>query len=185
MSGKDFEIEEGREVVGRTIVGGRPLARRKRKIRIPIGIEKVLCKAAVDPVFRASLYEDRRQALAGLAGELAEAEADILLSVPSESLETMIAKIEPQKHTARRFMRGVMAATLAAASAVAVVDCVSCSAGVGPGTDDAPVEEVRAGEVVAPETMVQGSTADEVFVEPDVVMHEDLMAPGGIIPDAE
>ena len=203
MSGKDFEIEEGKEVVGRTIVGGRPLARKKRKLKIPIGIEKVLCKAAVDPVFRASLYENRKEALKALGGELSEAEAAILMSIPVESMETMVARIDPPKHTRRSFMKGVMAATLAAASAAALADCSSLepsTMGVGA---DVPPDAAEAHETYVPETAVKGIQPDDVFVEPDVVEtqdgqvilgidpeldvieHEDLMAPGGIIPDAK
>ena len=207
---KDFEIEEGKEVVRRTIVGGRPLARRKRTLRIPIGIEKVLCKAAVDPMFRRALFDDRESALAGLGDELTPDEAGILKSTTNASLETMVARIDPPKHSKRRFMRGVMAATLAAMTAGGAIGCDSDSGEAevshhepgdlgGMMADDVkkdnsePLLEVR--ERVAD----AGALADLVEVhegpdskgigpdveEPDVVVHEDLMAPEGIIPDAE
>ena len=54
-----IEIEEGREVVRRTIVGGRPRARKNRRVIVPIGIEKVLCRAAADNRFKATLFQDR------------------------------------------------------------------------------------------------------------------------------
>ena len=200
--GKDFEIEEGKEVVRRTIVGGRPLARKKRKLKIPIGIEKVLCKAAVDPAFRAALYENRREALDGLGDELSEAEADILMSIPIEPLDSMVAGIDPKRHAGRRFMKGVMAATFVTAALTTSIDCgPTQSTGSQPDDVQEP-DEVRAGETYAPETAVLGIEPDDVFVEPDVVEkdevtswgidpevdvveHEDLMAPGGIIPDAQ
>jgi len=220
--GKDFEIEEGKEVVRRTIVGGRPLARKKRKLKIPIGIEKVLCRAAVDPAFRASLFDNRDAALDGLGGELSEAEADILKSIPAQSLETMIARIDPKKHAGRRFMKGVMAATLVTAALTTSIDCLETRT-KGATADDPTADDIRAGETFAPEAVVKGIQPDDVLGAPDVVEtqdgqailgidpdvgepdvvekeevnsygidpeldvieHEDLMAPGGIIPDAE
>lgn len=199
--GKDFEIEEGKEVVRRTIVGGRPLARRKRKIRIPIGIEKVLCKAAVDPVFRVALFDDREQALAQLGGELTAEEAEILRSIPNANLATMVDRIDPRKHTKRRFMKGVMAATLAAMTAGAgglACDDNSSSKDVTPAVDygwaggagpDWP-EDVKKDEGT-PELDVQESYADMEMMselpeqEPDVIDVQDNHATKGILPDPD
>ncbi len=209
--GKDFEIEEGKEVVRRTIVGGRPLARKRRKLKIPIGIEKVLCRAAVEPKFKAELLENRAGALARMGDELTEAERGIIKSIPVESLETMISGIDPKRHAGRRFMKGVMAAAVVTAALTTNVDCSPATTGVGADDDWEEPEEIRAEEVFAPETAVKGIQPDDVLgvsdnvapdivetqdgqailgidpevVEPDVIQHEDLMAPGGIIPDSE
>jgi hypothetical protein len=118
-----FDIEEGQEVVRNTIVGGRPRARRKRKIAIPIGLEKVLTRAAGDPAFRRRLFEDRRGALAGLGWELQPSEAVILGAVPNDVLDTMIGRIDLKLHTKRRFMKGIATAVFATAAMTAGVGC--------------------------------------------------------------
>ena len=70
MEDDRIEVEEGKEVVRRTIVGGRPLARRKRTLKVPVGIEKVLCRAAADPAFRAALLDRRPQLMAALGTQV-------------------------------------------------------------------------------------------------------------------
>jgi len=192
MMGKDFEIEEGKEVVRRTIVGGRPLARRKRKIRIPIGIEKVLCKAAVDPVFRVALFDDREQALARQGDELTEEEREILKSIPSENLASMVERIDPRKHTKRRFMKGVMAATLAAMTAGAAP--LACDDSPKEKDTTAQPDHAWAGGMMAdwvpkdeggPALDVQETQADTAEVQADVLESEDTFASNGIVPDPD
>ena len=91
-----FEVEEGQEVVRRTIVGGRPRARMKRKVSIPIGIEKVLVRAAGDEAFRSALFEDREQALGSSGYTLLDSERGILRSVPDTALARPIRDLFPR-----------------------------------------------------------------------------------------
>jgi hypothetical protein len=114
---KDFEVEEGREVVGRTIVGGRPRARHQKRLRVPIGIEKVLARAAADPTFRVALFADRRAAIDDAGYEMLASELTVLESVPEGVLASMIGRIDLRKHGQRKFMRGVVAAAFASAAA--------------------------------------------------------------------
>ena len=114
VSTKDFEVEEGKEVVRRTIVGGRPRARRKRKTRIPIGIEKVLCRAVMDPGLRLALLENRAAALSTLHDEISPTEREILTSIPKETLALMIDRIDIKRHSRKRFMKGIVAASVVA-----------------------------------------------------------------------
>ena len=183
MSDKKLEVEEGQEVVRHTIVGGRPRARRKRKIRIPIGIEKVLCRAAADPTFQQTLLDDRTATLASLETELTKTELAILTSIPAASLTEMIFRIDLERHSRRKFMRGVVAATLAAATAgLGVLGC---------GT--AEPEEVYGGGGIAPDTPTdildttntQDTLAEDGtdLAEPDVVESEDANVYAGIPPD--
>ena len=198
--GKDFEIEEGKEVVRNTIVGGRPLARRKRKIRIPIGIERVLCKAAVDPVFRVALFDNREGALARLGEDLTAEETAILMSIPGENLATMVARIDPAKHTKRRFMKGVMAATLAAMTAGAgglacddssgakdVTPAIDYGWAGGAGPDWPPdVKTDEGGPVVdVPEGFADAGSWPSSEVQADVLESEDTFASNGIVPDPD
>ncbi len=114
-------IEEGTEAVRRTIVGGRPIDRRRRKVRIPIGIEKVLCAAAADGVFMERLVTARADALDGTGLQVSAAEAAILGSVSEDALRTMIDHIDLKRHRKRRFFRGIAAASLAATTATACI----------------------------------------------------------------
>jgi len=164
--GRDFEVEEGREVVRRTIVGGRPRAREKRRIRVPIGLEKLLCRAAGDSAFRAALLVDRGRAVEAAGLELLASERAVLDSVPEAVLAGMIGRIDVRRHGRRRFMRGVLAATFAATAVLGVSDCGGEGAG-GARPDD--VEMDWSGADV-------GILSDVVDVEPSY-------ADVGILPD--
>ena len=183
---KDYEIEEGREVVRRTIVGGRPMDRRRRKVRIPIGIEKVLCRAAADREFREQLLMARAEALTGTDLEVSGPEAMILASVSEDALRTMIENIDLKRHRKRRFFRGIAAASLAATTATI---SLSCDSGTPPAQDvvDAQahhaedgmsavdITDVRVNEIDSPSVDSLGNTAEmpdipvDEFSPPDVI----------------
>jgi len=183
MSGKDFEIEEGKEVVGRTIVGGRPRVRRKMKLKIPIGIEKLLCRAAAAPELKRELLEERDSALARIGDELNDVELEVLRSIPPESLAAMIERIDLKRHPRRRFMKGVMVAAFAATAATTSVVSVGCEF-TGNGADDVPpVDEVQTEETIDYEVVTRGAEPDEDFLgEPDVIDKEETIADTGIPP---
>jgi hypothetical protein len=203
MSDDGFEIEEGQEVVRNTIVGGRPRARRKRKIRIPIGIEKLLCRAAADPAFQQALQEDRAATLAELGPQLTGTEAAILASIPSATLAEMILNIDLERHSRRRFMRGVVAATLAAAtSGLGALGCnaepeeVYGGGGIAPDTPTDVLEDTEAedgtdgeGTDLAEPDVIEPEDANVYAGIPpdpaDVVEYQDHMAAGGILPDTK
>lgn len=200
MSKDEFEVEEGKEVVRRTIVGGRPLARRTRTIRVPIGIEKVLVRAAADASFRMRLFEDRVTALRPFAGDLSQTEADVLAGIPSEALREMVGRIDLKRHATGRFMKGVLAAALAASASTimscevfeghtkgagpdqvdVVYDRSAPDAGVIPGAD-VEVEDlgIRAGQMVDPPDAQDAGRASDLS---DV---DEMSAPVGILQDAE
>ena len=161
--GKDrIEVEEGKEVVRRTSVGGRPRVRKKAVLKVPIGIEKVVYRAAADPEFRERLFADRQGAVTHMGFNLLDSELAILLSVPNRSLAAMIDRIDPERHGRRRFMRKVAACALAVATSTVLLDA-SCSAPAG------CLPEPDTGSHVA-ETHAETTT--------DVVT-----PPGGIMPD--
>ena len=180
MGKKDhLEIEEGKEVVRRTIVGGRPRARRKRKVRVPIGIEKVLYRAAADSTFRQSLFRDRDVALDEAGFHLLESELAILRSVPESVLATMIGKIDLKKHGKRKFMRAVGACALAATTAAAGAGCPVDDSG-GPSSGDVVQDMIQNEPPVS-----RGITPDPVDAgDLAIDQHEDVM-PAGILPDMD
>lgn len=181
----DFEVEEGREVVRRTIVGGRPRAREKRKIRVPIGLEKVLCRAAGDAAFRQALLLDRDRAVDEAGWELLPTERAVLGSVPAATLETMIASIDVQQHGRKRFMAGVMAAAFAATALATDGGCVV----TGSEPDEPPgdvVEDVAFGDAAATRdaTIVPDADPSRGISPDSVVWDIGEPVPAGILPDA-
>ncbi len=192
------EIEEGKEYVGKTIVGGRPLRRPKRRISIPVGIEKVLYKAAIDPAFKRFLIADRMKAVESENMRLSPSEMLIFRNVSDSALRTMISMIRPKKHGTRKLMKAVAAAvvTLTAGTAGmgcddggpsgdAVEDEVTDLADSMGDTADMPNDLVDIPDDTAYDSM--GDTADVPDDRNDNVEidDEDWGAVEGIRPDAE
>ena len=123
---KRFQIEEDGRVAAdpesplTTIVGGQPQRGLRQKVRIPVGIERVLYLAAQDEEFRARLAEDREAAVAEAGLKLTATEAMVLKSLPAGALEQVIDRVSLPDHGRRRFMKAVAASfvTLAAGSAL-------------------------------------------------------------------
>jgi hypothetical protein len=113
--------------------------RRTQQSHIPIGIEKILVRAAGDPGFQALLLTDREAALEASGYELSASELGILCAISDERLATMIERIDLKRHGGRRFMKGVVKAALVAAGTAAVA-CLPMCGGVEP--DPVPYEDV-------------------------------------------
>ena len=186
---QDIEVEDGSEFTARTIVGGRPMARRMMRMNIHAGIEKALYKAAVDPGFRRALLEDRIEAVQRGGIALTDAEEAILGSVPRERIQLMIDRIRPEKHGKRKFMKAVAAAVVTLATGTAGVACEDrdrhddADAGDVPGDVPGDVLDVEAGDVPV-DTSYMDPTGD-VADWPDAV-EVDVPFDGveGIMPDA-
>jgi hypothetical protein len=85
---------------------------------IPQGIEVLVKKASVDPLFRALLLDRPEAAVAEIGLELGPAEAMMLRSVPREQLAAVIARTSvPEEH--RRTFLGQAAAAMLAALGIA------------------------------------------------------------------
>ena len=102
-------IGSDRSVVRVTIVGGRPPGDDVR-IPVPMGIERVLRKAAVNEDFRHKLLEDRAAALEASGLALTPSERAILLGAPEDQLASMIEQIAPADPTRRSLLRRLAAA---------------------------------------------------------------------------
>jgi hypothetical protein len=116
-------VEDGSEVVSKTIVGGRPRRRKTYTINIPAGIEKVLYLASTDRAFRARLLEDRSGAMADRGIRLTATETAVLGNVSDATLGHMIDQIRPRMHGRRKFMRAVAVAAVTLATGTAGVAC--------------------------------------------------------------
>jgi hypothetical protein len=97
---------------------------------VPVGIEKVLFRAARDPGFRGLLLEDRPRALQAAGVELRPFEREMLAAISPAALAGTIDSLVPENPRKRRFMGLVAAATTSLAAGTAVVSCDD------PGRDD-------------------------------------------------
>lgn len=122
---------------GTTIVGGQPTgARRRRRASIPVGIEKVLYLAAVEPEFRRALLSERLDAIEARGLSLRDSERAMLRVAPAAQLEAAIDGLDVSAHNVgrRRFMRQVAAAAVTLAAGEALSGCGEVQ---GPSTGDA------------------------------------------------
>ena len=169
-----------------------PALRAKKKLRIPIGIEKLLCRAAADEAFRTLLLNERAVALDGLGDGLDDEERVMLGAIPASTLAVMIERIDLKRHSRKRFMKGVMAAAFVAASSLLTVECdEDVSKGIAP--DDvvwrsdvqAAIQADIVEDVYRPQDAagVGPDVADELAA--DVIEQEEMMAVTGIMPDAQ
>ena len=101
--------------------------RGKSEARVPVGVERVLYMAALDPAFRAALLSGREAALAGRGFELTESERAMLRLAPDAQLEEAIAAIDTSPTNLER--RGFMAA-VAATAALATAEVLTSCGGV-------------------------------------------------------
>jgi hypothetical protein len=129
------ETRNGKANSSLTIKGDQPNKRHKfaGKIQVPVGVEKILFRAAGDEGFKERLLSDRAEAIEESSVTLRSSEAGMLTAISNEALSNMIASINPENPKRRKFM-GLVAAT--AASIVAgTVDSGCQSAGVSVDTD--------------------------------------------------
>ena len=108
---------------------------------IPVGIEVLVKKAAVDPEFRTLLVERRAEAASQIGLQLDPAESLMLAVVPQTQLETIIDRTTVPLEHRRAFLGKTVAAMLAA---VGVLTPGDATAGIGGGCGgirpDAPGE---------------------------------------------
>lgn len=112
--------------VGTTIVGGQPPGNQRKKVTgVPVGIERVLYAAAVDPAFRARLLEQREAAVKDRGFQLRESELAMLRLAPAAQLESAIDGLDTSEHSLERrtFMRAVAASMVTLAAADTISAC--------------------------------------------------------------
>jgi hypothetical protein len=157
------EFEEGDAGVRTTVVGGRPRKRSTATIRIPIGIERILYRAAVDPKFREQLHADRDSAIRSSGIRLLPSERMIIATVNDNALDSMIDRIHPEMHGKRRFMQSVAASFITLATGTAVLTCTEQACG---GIE--PDQDFLKSDIVETDTKfseVMGDTADISYLD--------------------
>jgi hypothetical protein len=107
-----------------TIVGGQPSKRRGRKhVVVPVGLEKLLYRAASDTAFKALLLENVDAAAQEAGIELRDSERATLSNTSASSLEYMIGSIVPSNPKKRKFMNVVAVAVTSLAAGTALLSC--------------------------------------------------------------
>ncbi len=129
--------------VGTTIVGGQPSGSPRKQVnKIPVGIERVLYAAAMEPVFRERLLADREAAIEERGFPLRPSELAMLRLTPAEQLEAAIDSLDTSAPSLERrsFMRTVAASlvTLAAANTINACADEITSDGIRPDPDGSP-----------------------------------------------
>jgi len=112
--------------IGTTIVGGQPPGPRRKKVSgVPVGIERVLYAAAVDPEFRARLLAEREEAAKSRGFTLRDSELAILRLTPAAQLKSAIDGLDTTEHSLKRrtFMRAVAASVVTLAAADTLGAC--------------------------------------------------------------
>jgi len=129
--------DDGKRGIERLIVGA-SIGRRARfaqKVRVPVGLEKILFLAARDPELRARLLAERAGTIDAIGVRLRPSERAMLEASPPAALEAMIDKIDASNPRRRRFMGLVAAAATSLAAGTAVVGCDAQPAGIRPDWD--------------------------------------------------
>ncbi|MBN1873921.1 MAG: hypothetical protein JXA33_06810 [Anaerolineae bacterium] len=123
-----------------TIVGGRPPAQGRTHGSIPHGIEVLVKKAAVDPVFRGLLLTRRAEAAREIELTLTAAEVQMLTGFPEAQLRAIIANTRVTDPERRVFLGKAAAAMLAL---VVPRACQDDSQTLGIRPTDVQVEGIR------------------------------------------
>lgn len=159
------------------------MAKERKTISVPVGLEQMLFAAAVDPGFHAELIRDRELAVARRGVELTASESAVLAIATDAQLAAMIDRIDTSEQNLKRrkFMRAV------AATAVTLAAGTGLGACGGPGDEpavktDAPFQgQSQKLEIEVPPVEPAGSRPLETI--PDVKL--DAGAPALEIPDPE
>ena len=139
-------IGRGRSPVRMAVVGGQT-SRERARAEVPMGIERVLRKAASDERFARRLLADRGAALDDSGLALTSAERAILTAASDDQLGSMIHQLAPASPGRRGLLR-----RLATAAAIAVFGSVvsgcrhsarNSTAGASPEELERAMEEFR------------------------------------------
>jgi hypothetical protein len=122
--------------VAPTIVGGQPPPNRRRAtVDVPVGMERVIYAAAVDPAFCEALLRDREAAVRERGFTLRDSELAMLRAVPEAHLRAAVESVDPsaQNLERRSFLRVVAAGAITLAAGD--TGCGGADTGTRPGGD--------------------------------------------------
>jgi hypothetical protein len=134
------------------IKGERRWKRARRRIEIPVNVERVLLRASGDPEFRARLLGNRRASLED--ERLTPSERGMLEAMPASTLELMVEGLAPVGRSPSRFARQV-AAAVAGSMIISVAACEQTTRGAEPDLDTST-------EDVADTADVEDSSSDSM-----------------------
>jgi len=119
-----------RSVHVRTSIAGRS-AGDAGECGFPLGLDRVLVRAATDPAFRAALLADRRTAVAEAGLRLTDSEATILDAIPVEQLRQTIERVFVPRESRRGFVKAASASVVALLAGEAVWNTAACGGAEG------------------------------------------------------
>lgn len=131
---------------------------------VPVGIQRLLRLAAIDPLFRAQLFE-KRDAVARAAGvELTETERLVLRAASESQLVAMAEHLAPPPSPRRDFFLQTAATAAALLGGAALVSSEGCARGARP--DVPPATDGSEPEPARPETNEMQTTGGAAPDEP-------------------
>jgi hypothetical protein len=174
---------------------------------VPIGVERVLLHAAVDPSFKQALLADRQAALLAHEVALRPSERAMLLAIPTEQLAAAIEGMDPSPANVQR--RSFMRVVAASAMTIAAAESVGCGSDTDQGPnppqdagpdfpaatgsrpdwpDTGPAQDTAAADGTAQDAAATDATGDAVSDAPSDAAEDDLpfgpdMSATGIRPD--
>lgn len=128
--GKKKRAGERQELVGSWKRGGL-----KARVEVPVTLEHVLIRAAQDRQFREALFDDPNSTIESAGLKLSRSEAEMLASLPGETLEAMVRRVDLGRQKNKSFLRTVAAAAMVGGMAVASCDSEDKDAAGGAAPD--------------------------------------------------
>ena len=157
----------------------------KRKIQVPVGLEKLLYVAARDDSFKARLLADPSAVAAEAGVALRDSEVAMLSAITPVALDAMIASLVPENPRRRKFMGLVAAAAASLAAGTVAAGCGDDDDDddTDTGTDDTDTVDTET------ETGWEGATSDtdvdtDTDTDTDTVETDTETGYDGIDPDA-
>ncbi len=130
---------------------------------VPVGVERVIVAAAVDPAFCTELLTDRQAAIGHRGLTLSPSEMAMLLAIPEEQLLQAIQKMDTSEANLKR--RAFLGAVAASAATVIAGEALSgCVKGTRP-ESETPVQTAG----VRPDPPVDAKP-DMMVAKPDMMM---------------
>ncbi len=169
----------GPTIVGPTIVGGQPPSSPRKQInKVPVGVERVLYTAAMEPAFRERLLAEREAAIEARGFTLRPSELAMIRLAPAEQLAAAIDNLDTSDRDLKR--RGFLRAVAASLVTLAAADTISACA-----------EDVMAGQVAVDRGGQPGDWGTRDTLGVDAGVRQDMavdlpraeMSPVGIRPD--
>lgn len=168
-----------------TIVGGQPHRRPRgadrAKIKVPVGLEKILFHAAGDPEFCTRLLQDPVATVRETGIRLRPSESAVLAALSPDAIEKMIQNLVPENPRRRKFM-GLVAAAAASLAAGTAKGCYETK-GTDHIDDTGPVLDTAAG--AGPDTATETIGDSDADTETDIESVLDTNTETGTAVDTE